>query len=75
MCQVMAQRGGPYPGLDIPEFYEIGELLFAPEEAEINNIIPRRLSTLAQITLETELDPKKDAKILARITDKGLFLQ
>ncbi len=72
MCQVMAQRGGPYPGIDIPEFYEMAEVLFAPEEAKINTILPFRLTTLDQIAPETDMDEKEVEKILEGMADKGL---
>lgn len=28
--------------MDIPEFFALGEELFSPQEAEINNAMPRR---------------------------------
>jgi len=34
MLEVMAKRGGPYSGADIPEFYPLMEELFTPEEAQ-----------------------------------------
>ena len=33
MLEVMAGRGGMYAGMDTPEFYELMETLFTPEEA------------------------------------------
>ena len=41
LCEALAQRGGRYPGIDIPEFYTLMEELFAPEEAEVYSAIPR----------------------------------
>ncbi|MEE9152063.1 MAG: hypothetical protein V3U20_09565, partial [Thermoplasmata archaeon] len=41
LLEVMKKRGGGYPGMDIPEFYELVEELFTPEEAEVNNAMPR----------------------------------
>ncbi len=39
MLDVMKSRRGAYAGMDIPEFYEMVEALFAPEEAEVNNVL------------------------------------
>jgi len=41
LVEVMKKRGGEYAGLDIPEFYEMAEELFTPQEAEVNNAMPR----------------------------------
>ena len=38
---VMKKRGGGYSGMDIPEFYAMAKELFTPEEAEVNNAMPR----------------------------------
>ncbi len=72
LCEVMAKRGGPYPGMDIPEFYEMAEVLFRPEEAIINNIMPHRLTTLDKIAPETGMEEGEVGKVLERMADKGL---
>ena len=41
LLEVMKKRGGGYAGMDIPEFYAMAEVLFTPEEAEVNNAMPR----------------------------------
>ncbi len=41
LCETMAKRGGRYPGKDIPEFCELATELFTPEEATVNNALPR----------------------------------
>ena len=33
--QKMIKRGGRYPGMDIPEFYDLIRELFTPEEAAV----------------------------------------
>ena len=53
MADVMAKRGGPYAGMDIPEFYELVRELFSPEEAELNNALPRNPVTAEEIAKET----------------------
>ena len=44
LCETMARRGGLYPGMDIPEFYELVQELFTPEEAAVCNAQPRGFS-------------------------------
>jgi len=41
MLDVMTKRGGSYAGMDIPEFYALVQELFTPDEAELNNALPR----------------------------------
>ena len=41
LLEVMKKRGGGYAGLDIPEFFTLVEKLFTPEEAAVNNAMPR----------------------------------
>ena len=43
LLEVMKKRGGRFAGMDIPEFYEMVEELFTPEEAEVNNAMPSGL--------------------------------
>ena len=50
MLDVMTKRGGPYAGMDIPEFYALVQELFTPEEAELNNALPRNPVTAAEIS-------------------------
>ena len=35
LCETMKNRGGMYPGKDIPEFYELAQVLFTPEECRL----------------------------------------
>ena len=41
LLEVMKKRGGNYAGMDIPEFFSFVEELFTPQEAEVNNAMPR----------------------------------
>ena len=41
LMEVMKNRRGAYAGMDIPEFYELVEALFTPDEAEVNNALPQ----------------------------------
>lgn len=72
LCEAMAQRGGPYPGMDIPEFYALAQELFSPEEAWVCARMPRRPSTLEQIASETKRDPTSLRDTLESMADKGL---
>jgi hypothetical protein len=49
MFDVMKERGGPYTGVDIPEFYALIQELFTPEGVELNNGMPRNPVTPAEI--------------------------
>ena len=62
MFDVMTKRGGPYTGVDIPEFYALIQELFTPEEAELNNALPRKAVTSAEIAKEKG---KSEAEVTA----------
>ena len=49
LFEVMKNRRGPYTGIEIPEFYLMVEELFTPQEAEVNNLMPRKPVTAAEI--------------------------
>ena len=53
LLEVMKSRGGPYAGLDIPEFFALVEELFDPEEAEINNALSRKPTPVNEIAAKT----------------------
>ena len=53
LLEVMKKRGGNYAGMDIPEFFAMVEVLFTPEEAEINNAMPRGPFTAASLARRT----------------------
>ena len=42
LFEVMKNRRGPYTGVEVPEFYPMVEELFTPQEAEVNNVMPRK---------------------------------
>ena len=47
LFEVMKNRRGPYTGVEVPEFYPMVEELFTPQEAEVNNVMPRKPVTSA----------------------------
>ena len=72
LYEVMKSRRGPYTGIEIPEFYEMVEELFTPQEAEVNNAMPRKPATAADIAGEMNREEKEIKPILETMADKGL---
>jgi len=72
LCAAMAQRGGRYPGMDIPEFYDLARELFTPEEAAVAAALPRKPATVGLMTQEMGRDGKELEVILENMADKGL---
>jgi Pyruvate/2-oxoacid:ferredoxin oxidoreductase delta subunit len=72
MLEVMIKRGGPYAGMNIPEFYELIEELFSPEEAEVNNALSRKPVTASDLASQTGRDEEQLAELLEKMADKGL---
>jgi Pyruvate/2-oxoacid:ferredoxin oxidoreductase delta subunit len=72
MVEVMGKRGGPYSGMDIPEFYELVEELFSPEEAEINNALSRKPALVSDIAGQTGRPEAEVRALLDGMAEKGL---
>ena len=72
MLEVMIKRGGPYAGMDIPEFYDLVEALFSPEEAEVNNALSRNPVTAADLASQTGRNQEQLAASMEKMADKGL---
>jgi len=72
MLEVMKKRGGGYAGMDIPEFYTMVEELFTPEEAEVNNALPRGPITAKDMAKKMGRDKAKIKDILEAMANKGL---
>ena len=72
LCETMAKRGGRYPGMDIPEFYEMAKELFTPEEAAVSNAIPRGFSPVGVIAEAMGKSEVEIIPILEVMADKGL---
>ena len=72
LMEVMKNRRGAYAGMDIPEFYELVEALFTPDEAEVNNALPQKPSTADDIAKEMGREIGEIKKILESMADKGL---
>jgi Pyruvate/2-oxoacid:ferredoxin oxidoreductase delta subunit len=72
LLEVMKSRRGAYAGMDIPEFFDLVEVLFTPQEAEINNALPRKPAPTADIANELGGDEEELQTILEEMADKGL---
>jgi Pyruvate/2-oxoacid:ferredoxin oxidoreductase delta subunit len=72
LFEVLKKRGGMYAGTDIPEFYEMVEEMFTPEEAEINNAMPSGLFSAKDLARQMDRDEAIIEEILETMADKGL---
>lgn len=70
LCETTARRGGRYPGMDIPEFYELAHDLFTPEEAAVCNAMQRGFNPASAIAKEMEKSEKEMAPILETMATK-----
>jgi hypothetical protein len=72
LLNVMKSRRGPYAGMDIPEFCDLVEALFTPEEAGLNNALPRTPISAAELARTLGRDEAKTARALDALAGKGL---
>ncbi len=72
LLDVMTKRGGRWPGMDIPEFFEMAEALFSPEEAEVNNAMPRGPTTAQDLAKAMGRNESEIGRIVESMADKGL---
>lgn len=74
LLEVMKSRRGGFAGMDIPEFFELVEELFTPQEAEVNNALTRKPATAADIAKALGRDEGELQTILEEMADKGLCM-
>ncbi len=74
LCKTMAKRGGMFPGMDIPEFYELVKELFTPEEASVTNAMPRGFNPARVIAKAMEKTEDEIAETLEKMANKGLCI-
>ena len=74
LLDVMKNRGGPYAGSDIPEFFEMVEVMFTPEEAEVNNAMPQGPFTAANLSKQMGRDEGEISSILEGMANNGLCM-
>lgn len=72
LCKTMAKRGGMFPGMDIPEFYELVQELFTTEEAAVANAMPRGFNPAGVIAGDMGKTEEEIVAILEKMADKGL---
>ena len=72
LLEVMKKRGDS--GMDIPEFYEMVEELFTPEEAEINNSMPEGFFTAKDMAKQMNRDETEIEEALEAMANKGLCM-
>ena len=74
LLEVMKKRGGDYSGMDIPEFFEMVEEMFTPQEAEVNNAMPRGPATAKEIAKGMGREEGEIEAILEAMANKGLCM-
>ena len=74
LLTIMQKRGGRYAGMDIPEFYAMVEEMFTPEEAEVNNAMPRGPFTSKDMAEGMGRDEGEVKEILESMANKGLCI-
>jgi len=74
LLEVMKKRGGRWSGIDIPEFYEMVEEMFTPEEAEVNNAFPREPITAKDLAIKMDRDEAEIEEILESMANKKLCI-
>jgi len=72
LCDTMARRGGYYPGMDIPEFYDVVQELFTLEEAAVASVMTPKPATSSAIAAEMGKHEKELFPILEAMAHKGL---
>lgn len=74
LLEVMKTRRGAYSGSDIPEFYEMVEVMFTPEEAEVNNAMPKGPFTAEMLAKQMGRDEGEITGILEEMANNGLCM-
>ena len=74
LMERFAQRGVRYPGMDIPEFYELASELFTSEEASVAAAMPKGFCTAEKLTETLKKSKEEIEATLQTMTMKGLLL-
>jgi len=72
LFEVMKSRRGLYTGVEIPEFYDLVEELFTPQEAEVNNVMTKKPATADDIVAAMGKPEDEIKTTLKTMADKGL---
>jgi len=74
LCQKFSKQGGRFPGMDIPEFYNLIRALFTSEEAIVYNAIPKDYHPAGTIADNLGRGEQEVSNILEAMADKGLVV-
>jgi NAD-dependent dihydropyrimidine dehydrogenase PreA subunit len=74
ICRKLTKRGGRFPGMDIPEFYDLIKELFTKEETTVFNAIPKEYHPASVIAGNLGRSEDDVSKILEEMADKGLVV-
>ncbi|MFZ1984469.1 MAG: 4Fe-4S binding protein [Desulfatitalea sp.] len=75
LLEVMKKRGGqPFTATDIPEFFAMMEVMFTPQEAEVNNAMPRGPFTAQDLAKAMGRESAEIEALLEGMADKGLCM-
>lgn len=74
LLEVMKNRGGEYVGADIPEFFAMVEEMFTPQEAEVNNAMPKGPFTAKDMAMKMGRDEGEIKELLESLANKGLCM-
>lgn len=69
---VMKSRGGPFAGLDIPEFFALVEELFTPDEAAVNNALTKKPAPAREIAERLGRSEQETVDLLETMANRGL---
>jgi Pyruvate/2-oxoacid:ferredoxin oxidoreductase delta subunit len=68
------KQGGRYPGMDIPEFYEMVIELFSPEEASVATAMPKGAFRSEQLAQVLDRSKEEVESTLQTMASKGLCI-
>jgi Pyruvate/2-oxoacid:ferredoxin oxidoreductase delta subunit len=74
LMERFARGGGRYPGLDIPEFYDLARELYNPEEAALAAAMPKGFVTAEQLAETLHRDADELRAALQTMAAKGLCM-
>jgi Pyruvate/2-oxoacid:ferredoxin oxidoreductase delta subunit len=74
LMEKFARKGGRYPGMDVPEFYELARELFTPEEASVASAMPKGFCSAEQLAEALQRSSEEVEATLQTMTTKGLLL-
>lgn len=74
LCKTMAKLGGRYPGRDIPEFYDLVEELYTPEQAAAAAAMTSRQMTAQAIAENLGRSATETRTVLEGMSDKLLCM-